>query len=117
VNLTDPAHPARATGYNTPGDANSVRVLGNYVFVADGTNGLVILEAQPLQRPKLTIARSETNALLRWPASALGFVPESKPDLNSRIWSAVPETPRFTDDVFSISVSMPTNQFYRLRRN
>jgi hypothetical protein len=113
--ISNPTHPVRITGYNTPGFAVSVRVLGNYVVVADGPSGLLILEAQPLQRPELTIGCIETNALIQWPASALGFVLEFNPDLLSANWTVVPKAPQFTGDVFSVSVPMLPNQFFRLR--
>jgi len=115
--ISDPARPVWVAGYNTSGSAESLQVVGNYVFVADANAGLVILETQPLQRPRLALACAQTNALIRWPASALGFQLESKADLDNSNWITVPQTPRFTGDVFSISVPMRTNQFFRLRRD
>lgn len=115
--LTNPASPVRLTGYDTSGSAERLQVVGNYVFVADAANGLVILETQPLQQPELTLARADTNALIHWPASALGFALQSKTDLNQPDWIPVPEIPSFTNDLFHLSVPMPTNQFYRLHRS
>lgn len=44
IDITDPAHPILAGGYNTPGYAEDVVVAGNYVYVADYTAGLQVVK-------------------------------------------------------------------------
>jgi len=43
-NVTNPASPVALKYYDTPGNANDVAVVGNIVYVADGTGGLLILQ-------------------------------------------------------------------------
>ncbi|MBK9137540.1 MAG: hypothetical protein IPM17_02055 [Verrucomicrobia bacterium] len=40
IDVSDPAHPVRVGGYNTPGRAQGVAVSGHYAYVADGWGGL-----------------------------------------------------------------------------
>ena len=49
INVSDPAHPAEAGFYDTPGWASGVTVAGNSTYVADGGGGLVILGYLPYQ--------------------------------------------------------------------
>ena len=93
-----------------------MRVVGNYVFVADGANGLVILEAQPMQRPKLSVALSDTNAIIVWPTSALGFMLESKSDLITSNWFRVLDPPQVDGEAFHVYRPILGQEFYRLRR-
>jgi len=44
VDVSDPHSPALVGSFNTQGLARQVDVVGDYVYVADGINGLVILE-------------------------------------------------------------------------
>jgi len=45
IDITDPVTPTEVFVYNTPGYAQSVRVLGNPIYIADQEGGLVILRA------------------------------------------------------------------------
>lgn len=47
VDGTDPAAPRWVGGYDTPGTANGVAIVGDRAYVADGDGGLVILEFAP----------------------------------------------------------------------
>jgi hypothetical protein len=42
--VSNPAAPVRLGGYNTPGYAEGVAVVGNLVFVADGSRGLQVID-------------------------------------------------------------------------
>ena len=42
VDVSNPAAPTLKGSYNTPGHSRGVAVAGNYVYVADAYNGLVI---------------------------------------------------------------------------
>ncbi|MBE0545907.1 MAG: hypothetical protein IH623_31650 [Verrucomicrobia bacterium] len=113
--LSDPARPVRTTGYDT-GFPEDLLVVGNYVLVANGYGGLVILESQPLRLPALTIMGNDTNAVLRWPASALGFLLESCSDLNTSNWFPIPTPPEVEGEVFSLSRAARGNEYFRLHR-
>lgn len=43
ININDPLHPAQVTGVDTAGSARKVTVNGSRIYVADATNGLVIM--------------------------------------------------------------------------
>jgi hypothetical protein len=111
----DPEHPVRIAGYTTDGVANSVCAVGNYVFVADGRNGVVILEAQPLERPTLAFSQVATNARIQWAASALGSVLERNTDLNTSNWFPTVEPVRCNGNSFSVERHVFVQEYYRLR--
>ncbi len=116
-NVADPAHSVLIVTYDLPGSwANCLAVLGDYVLVANGQQGLVILQAQPPQRPKVGITLSHTNVLISWPASALGFVLESKSDLTASNWFPILAPPQVGDELFSITRPVSGREFYQLRR-
>ncbi|PXF57797.1 MAG: hypothetical protein C4B59_14515 [Candidatus Methanogaster sp.] len=53
VNVSSPTAPTLAGSYDNAGDAKDVAVSGNYAYVADYTNGLVILRTDvPVTPPK-----------------------------------------------------------------
>ena len=47
------AAPTLIGGYNTTGSSSIVAVAGNYAYVADGSNGLVIVDVSNLAAPTL----------------------------------------------------------------
>jgi hypothetical protein len=40
IDVSDSAHPVRVGGYDTPGFASGVAVVGNYAYVSDSALGL-----------------------------------------------------------------------------
>jgi hypothetical protein len=44
IDIGDPANPAYAGGYDTPGSASGVAVSGNYAYVADYDSGLQVID-------------------------------------------------------------------------
>lgn len=68
--------------------------------------------------PRLLIARSGANVLLRWPAAATNFTLEAKASLNpGTTWSSVPNQVMTANGTNSVSVPITTgNRFFRLRR-
>ena len=89
--------------------------MGNYVFVADGRNGVVILEAQPPERPTLTVSPVAANARIQWPSTALGFILEANTNLNTSNWFPVAEPAPCLGDTFSVERPVLLQEFYRLR--
>jgi hypothetical protein len=51
VSLADPAHPALTSFTDTPGEAQGLAVVGNLVYVADGSGGLRILDVTNRAHP------------------------------------------------------------------
>ncbi len=43
VNVSDPAAPREVGSYATPGSASDLAVAGDYVYLAEGDGGLLIL--------------------------------------------------------------------------
>ena len=48
VDVSDPIHPIYAANFDTPGYSLGLTLANNRVFIADGQNGLVILEKVPV---------------------------------------------------------------------
>lgn len=63
INVSNPASPNEVGYYNTPGNVGGVAVTGGYIYVADGANGLRILqgygpagvESDPLQNANFKV--------------------------------------------------------------
>ncbi len=93
------------------------------VFTADNPVGgnritqvaAVSLTSYHLAPPSLSIERSGSNVILRWPASAAGFTLESKADLNTSTWSTVAGTPVIDSGFYKVTVPATGTAFYRLR--
>lgn len=67
---------------------------------------------------KLAVDRQDATLRLRWPAYALGFQLESTDPLaGSGLWARQPYGPVLREDVWELTLPLPTGpQFYRLRR-
>jgi hypothetical protein len=63
VDISNPASPALAGGYNTADYANDVTVSGNYAYLADGWNGLLRLNISNPASPTLAGSYSPGNYL------------------------------------------------------
>lgn len=68
--------------------------------------------------PTLTIARSGNDVVIRWPASATGYVLKSTPSLTSPSWTGpAGGTPQPDGDFLKVTITAPTgNSFYRLEK-
>lgn len=68
--------------------------------------------------PRLLIARSGANVLIRWPAAATNFTLEAKPSLNpGATWSSVPNSVVTANGTNAVTVPISGgNRFFRLRR-
>jgi len=69
-------------------------------------------------QPTLTIARSSNDIVIRWPASATGYVLKSSPSLTSPVWTGpAGGTPQPDGDFLKVTITAPTgNSFYRLEK-
>jgi hypothetical protein len=61
IDVSDPTSPTLAGNYNTPGEALEVKADGNYIYVADGPTGkLLILEiSESSAAPRISLNRSK----------------------------------------------------------
>ena len=65
----------------------------------------------------LSQSNSVSGLTLSWPAWAVGFTPESAPDLTSGVWTPLTQTPSLAGNQWSLTI--PTTDiatFYRLHR-
>src|SRR5688572_27915320 len=69
-------------------------------------------------QPSLTIARSGTDIVIRWPASATGYVLESSPSLTTPAWTGpAGGTPAPDGEFLRVTIPAPTgNTFFRLEK-
>jgi len=69
-------------------------------------------------QPTLTIERSGNDIVIRWPASATGFVLKSSPSLTSPVWTGpAGGTPQPDGDFLKVTITSPAgNSFYRLEK-
>lgn len=69
-------------------------------------------------QPPLTIERSGNDIIIRWPASATGFVLKSSPSLTTPVWTGpAGGTPQPDGDFLKVTITAPTgNSFYRLEK-
>ena len=65
-------------------------------------------------RPSLTIQRSGSNVIIRWPASATGYVLKSTASLTSPTWTTVPGTVAVNGGFREMTVPISGNAFFRL---
>jgi hypothetical protein len=69
ANVSDPAAPKTASLVNQFRDARSVVVIGDYVFLADGVNGIWVIDAQA-GRPQPSPIWTHLELPWTWPALA-----------------------------------------------
>jgi hypothetical protein len=89
IDVSNPANPQRVGGYDTSGSAYGVTVSGNYVYVADGPGGLVILGPRT---PRITaITRGAGTATVYYTNTIPGtnYTLECRTDLTTGNWQPV----------------------------
>jgi len=69
-------------------------------------------------QPALTITRSGNDIVIRWPASATGYILESSPSLTTPVWSGpAGGTPVPDGDFLKVTITAPAgNNYYRLEK-
>lgn len=72
------------------------------------------LELSALLQPRLTIMRSNSTHVLRWPASTPGFHVQYNATLNSTNWLLQPGAPVARDDSYELQLTNSGARFYRL---
>ncbi|MHC1763931.1 MAG: hypothetical protein AB9869_06430 [Verrucomicrobiia bacterium] len=104
----DPQNDAFVVAFNapTPGGANQRTYLSAFN----------VSTAAATVEPSLAIARDGANVIIRWPASATGFVLESTTNLGTSAWQAVPGAPVPDGQDLKVTVPATGTVFYRLRK-
>jgi hypothetical protein len=69
------------------------------------------------EAPTLTIERSGSDVIIRWPASASGYVLKSSPSLTSPVWTGpVGGTPAADGDFLKVTIPASGNSYFRLEK-
>ncbi len=117
--------PTGPNDHNLIFDPNSGSFVA--VFVATHPQGgfpvaylasVTVTSSHLATQPTLTIERDGTNIIIRWPASATGFVLKSSPSLTSPSWTGpAGGTPQPDGDFLKVTITSPTGiSFYRLEK-
>lgn len=69
-----------------------------------------------LAPPSLTIERSGSDVVIRWPASAAGYTLKSTPSLTAPVWSAAGGTPAVDGQFLKVTLPVGAGGFFRLER-
>jgi hypothetical protein len=109
-----------AWGWNWFGQNSVLRNLSGVIAIAAGErHNLAVVGdvAPPVEPLLLEIARAENDVVLKWPATAVGYVLESTPMLTPPAWGIVTGTPPLNGDQYEMTV--PTEgsaRLFRLRK-
>jgi hypothetical protein len=115
-NVSNPANPTNVAHSAVGGDARAfdAAIAGNYIYLADGLDGLRIY----LLVPQLSIGLANTNTVqLSWPVP-LGpaFVLQQNSDLTTANWSDLTNMPTVVGNWNQVMLPQSVNsQFYRLK--
>ncbi len=66
--------------------------------------------------PRLTIERSGSNVIIRWPASATGYNLQATASLSAPAWSGAGGVPMADGEFLRVTVPISGNQFFRLEK-
>jgi hypothetical protein len=101
---------------NLPGTITNVANLYATVSDPNGANNTATL-VSTVSLPMLSVNRMGTNVILAWPSAATGFQLQSLTNLTLANWSLVTNVPVITNNQFSVTRPLQTNnQHFRLRR-
>ncbi len=114
--VSDPANPTNVAHSAVGGNARAfdVAIAGNYIYLADGLDGLRIY----LLVPQPIINLTDTNTVqLSWPVPpGPPFVLQQNSDLTSANWSDLTNTPTVVSNWNQVMLPQSANsQFYRLK--
>jgi hypothetical protein len=87
VSVIDPANPTRVGSYDNGEFSRGIEIVGNYAYVANGDDGLVILEIS--EYPSLTLTRISDTLNLTWKSEA-GLKLQRATSLANPDWADVP---------------------------
>jgi hypothetical protein len=112
----DTGSPCIDTGTNQAWMATATDLDGN-PRIANGTVDMGVYE-RSVSAPQLTIIRSVTNVILRWPTNAAGFTLQSTTNLVSlAVWATVSPAPVVVNGQNAVTNPISgTRKFYRLSK-
>ena len=112
LDMHDPASPRKIGSY--PVDGNNLIVEGNYIYVAQGADGLKILRIDILEQPSLLIQDLGGQIEISWPASS-AFTLETSNSIAQEAWALVSVNPQLVDGVYKTLLPLrPEPAFFRL---
>lgn len=87
VNIANPATPTYVSKYYTQGYAQGIGYSGQYVYIADGTGGLQVIDIADIQHPALaaSMATPDLPWILPYP-EAMPISPITRPACRSWIF-------------------------------
>ncbi len=113
LDINDPSGPAEIGKYDTPGSTYGSRFNGDLIFLADGSNGFVILKASNLKTPSLLSSIQTTTALSISPFGTDLFLADGGGGLKS-IDITFPESPVIVRTINSPNAISSLNLGHRL---
>jgi hypothetical protein len=95
--------------------ARQRRVGGNAVTYLTSVS---VTSSHLAAQPTLIIARSGSDIVIRWQASATGYVLKSSPSLTAPVWTGpAGGTPVPDGDFLKVTITAPTgNSYFRLEK-
>ncbi len=108
IDISDPAHPQKVGEYVYP-EVGGIAVAGNKICLANGTEGLLILEMQPFIK---SIVKEGQNVKLSWEGYGLARLQRAT-DLINPDWRDVPGSEATNNITLPVEGS---NAFFRLAR-
>ncbi len=100
--------------------SHSYTNAGNYavqVTINSYLGAQAVVTSTAIVPPSLSLTRSGTNSILKWPAFAFDYHPESHTNLTTTNWVAVTDPVNLAGyDNVATNSSGGTNRFFRLRR-
>ena len=103
--------------FNITPDGNLAVVVSADDLVYEDANGFIDLlvwraSGRRDSRPRLSVSREGSEIVVRWPAGATNFVPQSAPDLGGSPWMDLP----FTGTSVRVQLQPPGHAFFRLKK-
>jgi hypothetical protein len=112
--VSNPSKPVRVGAFNNPGSAYDAAVSGNYLYLANGYDGLRIVGIVP----QLRLGRTNNNrVVLSWPIPpAPDYALQQNSDLGTTNWLVVTNSRSVVSNRYQVVIPASNNHsFYRLK--
>lgn len=121
LDVTNPTSPKPVAKSHDNVDVQALKVIGDYIYVADAQHGLVILQHQvlPVVRSTLSITQENGQHAFSWPVDENDLQLYTAADLSAAAsWTKVEATPvkEGSNWVVRILADGNTQRFYRLQK-
>lgn len=93
------------------------QVLATAGTATQTLSGVLTVKASPVVPVPLRLTRTGADVLIAWPATAVGYVLETTPQLGVASWEPEPEPPVLINGQFTVTVpATAAEQYFRLRQ-